>query len=359
MGSLPDDRTLQAAELYAATFAGRTDAYARWSVQLEQHVSVYERIRNAEGEWIRGTHKPLTPQAVVEAFQTGIPLSGYILSPDSTTHLAVLDIDREDGFELGMKVLAHVRELGGVAYIEASRRGCHVWILLEQPLPGIVIRAGLRQLIVESGLPLCPGAGKKPVPNPKTNKPGCSGCGKPSTVVLPEHADPKIELRPGSDQLNNEESLGHAIRMATMPHQRTGKRSILLSSDGEKLPGRLVEMMPEIMYSSPAIIEDLAFRCPPPVLRDPPRGLQAPYADALETRTASEILINEWGTDPTKTMPGRAIICPAHDDHAPSLSIARDDQRVWCKTGGCELSNNGRGRGTHELHSLATERGRH
>jgi hypothetical protein len=53
---------------------------------------------------------------------------------------------------------------------------------------------------------------------------------------------------------------------------------------------------------------------------------------------------------------GRANHCPAHDDSNPSMSIARDDRRVWCKQAACILANDGRGRGTHELEALAPGR---
>jgi hypothetical protein len=347
VASLPDDAIHQAAELYAATFAGRQDAYAIWSPADQFH---------------RAVRQPLTGDIILTAFETGVPVSGYILATDSTTHLAVLDIDRDDGYVLGQQALRRITGLGGLGYIEASRRGCHLWVVLDRPLPGIVVRSALRQLIVEAGLPRCPGAGRKPVPHPKTNIPSCPGCSRTGASLIQgqtivDHADPRIELRPGSDHLNNENSVGHCIRMPTMPHQKTGKRYVLVSGDGEKLSGKLVEMMAAVELSPAQVILDLSARSPVPNLGTPPLSLRQPWGAPAQIESACQILISVWGTDPSKTIPGRAICCPAHDDHNPSLSIARDDERVFCKSGACDLYNDGRGRGTHELRAIAAERG--
>ena len=132
--------TEQAAGLYISTFSGRSDAYSIWSGE----------------QWV-ATRKPLTPEVVIKAFTTKVPVSAYVLSPDSTTHLAMLDIDREYGMALGRKVAATLNGLGGIGYLEASRRGCHFWILMDATRPAVLIRRALRGLIAEAKLPPCPG----------------------------------------------------------------------------------------------------------------------------------------------------------------------------------------------------------
>lgn len=300
-----DPETLaQAAEQYLLTFAGRTDAYSVWA-----------------GEQWRAVRKPLTPDIILTAFRTSIPVSGYVLSKDSTSHLAVLDIDREDGLDLGRQAVMHVHSLGGIAYLEASRRGSHIWIVMDDVRPGVMIRTALRQLIIESGLP----------------------------------DDPKIELRPGQDRLGDEDALGLCIRMATMPHPATGKRYVLVSGDGERLPSKLVEMMLEIQVCPVSVIDDLAMRGPAPKVGTPPKGLRFPYGDpVVGDESASDILRDMWGA--MNAAPGKLIHCPTgmHGSHkTPSCHILKDDQRVICFNPVCELHNGGRGRGTHELRSMA------
>jgi hypothetical protein len=305
---VPDDPAIaQAAELYLFTFAGRTDAYSVWT-----------------GDQWRAVRQPLTPEIILTAFRTKIPISGYVLAPDSTSHLAVLDIDREDGLDLGRQAVAHVHKLGGIAYVEASRRGSHIWIVMNASRPGVMIRTALRQLIIESGLP----------------------------------DDPKIELRPGQDHLSDESSLGLCIRMATMPHPTTGKRYVLVSGDGERLPSGLVDMMPAIELCPVEVVDDLAMRGPAPKIGPPPKGLRFPYGEpVVGDESASDILRDLWGAE--NAAPGKLIHCPTgmHGSRkTPSLHILKDDQRVLCFNPSCLLHNGGRGRGTHELSRLSTQR---
>lgn len=302
---MPKPATLDAALMYAATFAARQDAYSLWT-----------------GDTWRAIRMPLTPEVILEAFSTKMPVSGYMLGPDSRSQIVALDIDREDGLSLGKQFAARLNELGGVCYVEASRRGCHVWTLLDKPMPGVLLRRALKGLMHEAGLP----------------------------------EDPKIELRPGSDRLSGEEALGHCLRMPTMPHPATKQRYVLVSSDGEILPTKLIEMMLEIRETRSEIFNEAAGRAPLPPPSQPPAGLRYPFGFPEGHESASDILRDLWGVQ--NAQPGHAVICPAHPDHRPSLSILRDDQRAICKVPGCDLNNNDRGRGTHELRAMAPAGGR-
>lgn len=298
-----------AAEMYAATFAGQTDAYSV--------------IRN--GHW-SAVREPLTPDVVLHAFKTNIPISGYVLAGDSTSHIAALDIDRDDGFELGTRFLKHLHNVGGVGYIERSARGCHTWTILDRRLPAIVIRRGLVALLAESGLP----------------------------------KDPKIELRPASDRLpvsdpDEKPRLGHCIRLATMPHHRTGRRAPLIDvTTGAKLSGRLPVLVGEIDLCDAGVFISAAERAPLPDISPPPMSLRYRFGPPVTDDSACDILRDLWGVQNPR--PGRACKCPAHDDRNPSLSILADDQRAICKSPGCELSNDNRGRGTYELRKMGMER---
>jgi hypothetical protein len=297
-----------AAEIYAATFAGSLDAYSTFSKTQDHWVAVRE---------------PLTPQVVLRAFETNIPISGYVLGQDDKTHVAALDIDRDDGWALGVRFAKQLVKSGGIAYIERSRRGSHVWSILKERLPGIAVRRALKALIMEADLPV----------------------------------DPKIELRPGSDRLgiasaDEPPKLGHCIRLATMPHHRTGIRSALIdASSGEKLPGKLCELVTAIELTDPSVFIEAAQRAPLPPISPPPFDLRYRFGVPEGQESASEILRVSWGV--ANARPGKAVKCPAHPDQHPSLSILRDDQRAICKTPGCLLNNNDRGRGTYELQQMA------
>lgn len=325
----PSPEALQAAEVYAATFAGRLDAYSIYIPGDADHDGRWDAIR-----------RPLTGEIVIRAFQTSVPISGYFLDRDSMTHLAALDLDLEGGYKLGAVFLAKLRELGGVGYLERSRRGAHVWIVIDDVRPGIILRMGLRAIGIEAGLPTDPGdPAKRRSPDPT-------------------RLHPKIELRPGSDHLGRAKEgepapLGHCLRMPTMPHQTTGIRYALQSSDGEGLSEKLTGFIPQIELCKATIFDEAAERAPQPKF-SAPADLARPWSTKTddEEGSASDILLNLWGAQ-GRLIPGRATICPAHADTRPTLLIFRDDQRVLCYSPECELNNDGHGRGTKELTRMA------
>lgn len=346
---------LEAADLYVHTFAGRLDAY---SVFAGDHWQTATKRTSPDLPPVR---LPLTGEVAVKAFETGIPISSYFIGADNATHVAALDLDRADGYELGMKLLAKLRELGGIGYIEASRRGCHIWVILSDRRPALLVKLGLRAIINEAlgEQRLCPGVGKAAVPHAKTGKPVCPGCDHAATSkVMPEHDDPKIELRPASDRLGEahegeDAPLGHCLRMPTMPHPSLHKRWSLVSSDGEKLPGRLVEFITLIELTPVHVLEDAAERAPlPEVHVAPPRALLRPYGEKEQTGAYSEsmtkILMDLWGVQQSLT-PGRGFRCPAHDDTNKSAMLHRSDERVLCYSPECWIHNDGSGRGTIEM----------
>lgn len=350
---MPSPQTIDAAAQYIATFSARADAYSVWigDTWSVAYVDPYAQPR----VW-----SPLTPEVVLNAFATMVPISGYMLGVESYSHVVALDIDRDDGMELGRRFCARLNELGGIGYLEASRRGCHLWIVVDQPRPGVLLRRALHAIIAESGFGPCPGAGHRPGAN-KNNKTVCSACKhaiNPRDLVdelVAPHFDPRIELRPGSDRLSGPEALGHCLRMPTMPHQLTGKRYVLVSSAGEVISAKLAEMMVAIEFTPARIFNEAADRAPLPPAASPPTGLRYPFGIPKGEESASQILRDLWGS--TEARPGHVIHCPAHDDQRPSLSILPDDQRAICRSPSCELNNNDHGRGTHELRAMAPSAG--
>jgi hypothetical protein len=68
-----------------------------------------------------------------------------------------------------------------------------------------------------------------------------------------------------------------------------------------------------------------------------------------------EVLRREFGVP--NAVSGRTIRCPLHDDRRASLSIARDDSRVWCHSPTCELHGpSGAGHDAYSLWCLAKSR---
>lgn len=311
------------ASYYVALFAPRTDAYSRW-------VTDDRILHGTEPGW-RPIRSELTAKVVLDGLtKQGPSVSCFMAAPGAVSHVFAIDFDTEDGYQQGLKVGSLMVERGIHCYVEASRRGAHLWGVVDRVLPARTLRRMLRYFVELAELP----------------------------KVFDEVAgfwvhDPRIELRPGSDELP-ERTLGHALRMPTMPHPKTGKRYPLTYPwgpsplDGDSLGENLIRLL-----TSPAepIIEVAADYIVPVDPRHLPKSQRLPQPprgpDEFENASASEILRDLWGV--TNAAPGRAVKCPAHDDQHPSLSILRDDKRVICKAGSCFLNNNDRGRGTFEL----------
>jgi hypothetical protein len=75
-----------------------------------------------------------------------------------------------------------------------------------------------------------------------------------------------------------------------------------------------------------------------------------PATGRWERTSVSEALERYWPG--CKARPGETITCPLHQDSKPSLSIAHDDLRVWCKSPTCVLYREG-GRDSIDLARIA------
>jgi hypothetical protein len=73
---------LQICAVYIAAFAGRTDAYSPWL-----------------GDSWTAVREELTPELAHAALTGSGPIGGYVLGADSSTHVAALDFDTDNGWE--------------------------------------------------------------------------------------------------------------------------------------------------------------------------------------------------------------------------------------------------------------------
>jgi hypothetical protein len=300
-----DPEMLDIATVYLATFAPRTDAYAAY-------------IGNS---WM-AIREEITPAVVVAALtrRPMLPLSAYMLTPESASHVLALDLDTEDGLGAACRVQRVMANAGVPAYVEPSRRGAHLWCTLAtEPLPGIVLRRALRTFLADAG-------------------------------VAPS---PKVELRPGQDRLPGPDSLGSALRLPTMPHPLTRQRYPMHDSSGTSLGLKLAPLLLAIDLAPAGPILAAAERWQDPTrLKTQTRqlGEPSPIAAFNAAIGVSQVLVRDWGV--AHAVPGRSVRCPAHDDRSPSLSIARDDSRAWCHAPACDLHGpDGAG---HDAYSLAT-----
>ena len=291
--------------MYANLFAARRDDFVAFVGTMWSRVG-----------------RPLTADVVLRGLAgTGPSLSGYFLTPQSTGHVAAIDFDSDDGLALARRCRGALAKRGAPSWVEASRRGAHLWIISEEVHSGLVLRRMLRAILRDAEV----------------------------------EETPKVELRPAQDEIKVD-GYGSPLRMPTMPNPKTGLRYPMLDEHDKPLP-RAVDGLVLAIDQAPAwIIESLAmsFRIDPKNLPQsyfPPRLIRPD-----DDESASEILRSLWGVH--EAQPGRVFSCPAvgfhsHGDIHKGLSVLADDKRAICHKPGCDLNNDGRGRGTHELRKMA------
>ncbi len=302
-------------DVYRHTFAARLDAYSRWT----------------EAGW-RPVRGEMTTDLVAAGLsKQGPAISGFMIAPGDQSHIAGIDFDLDDGQALGVRLVKHMATRGAPAYLEGSRRGAHVWILLERSAPARQIRAALQTWLTGAGMPMDP--------------------------EHPTRIHSKIELRPGTDRIN-EDGLGHALRMPLMPHPKTGQRYKLTTPDGTILGPKLSDIMLALDVVPSGVLADAAMRWQPMI--DPnqiPSSYRPPHAPRGEDdASASELLRTLWGA--LDAAPGKVVSCPAkafhsHGDVHKGCKVFPDDKRVMCHKPGCVLNGDGKGLGTWQLAHFA------
>jgi hypothetical protein len=303
-------------DVYRHFFAARLDVYSHWT---------------ADG-W-----RPVREEMTVEILADGLSkkgpaISGYMIAPGNKTHVAALDIDMDEGMAMGRTIINAMRSEGAAGYLEASRRGAHVWMVLERVTPARAVRSALNHWLDVANMPKDPAS--------------------------PAHFHPKIELRPATDSINAD-GLGHCLRMPLMPHPLTGQRFRLESTNGD-LGLKLSDILLEIELVPHHVVENASMKWVPVIDHVPrDRGMPKPPRKEDDS-SASEILRTLWGLH--EASPGKVFSCPAkeyhsHNDIHKGMSILPDDKRAMCHKPGCILNNDGRGRGTWELRTMAPRHG--
>src|SRR5215467_10807970 len=119
---------------FARTFIGRRDDYA---------------VQQADGRYLR-VGRALTYSALRRHLAGVETIGTYVIDEQGTCRFAVFDCDLagEEGLRQLAGVQARLRAVGIPSHLEESRRGGHLWVLLDRLLPASQLRRWL--------LPYCP-----------------------------------------------------------------------------------------------------------------------------------------------------------------------------------------------------------
>lgn len=294
------------AQIYLGTFAARTDAYADW----------YAAPDCAHGDdcachWFT-VREELTAARVYEALSSKRPISTYMEDAAGETHVAAIDFDREDGWELGLRIAAKITEAGGIPYLERSRRGAHLWVVCEEKIGGDSARLALRSFVADVSIYLA--------------------------------RDPKVEILPKRLEQRGPETVGSPLRLPMMSHQRTGIRYPLCDAKGERIGRTISDAVLAIDLTPVTVMRAAAARAAVPISE-----VRVPDWARRPMQEGGDVVALLTGAGVQRANPGRTVRCPLHDDRNASLVVARDGERVWCKNPECPGYNNGRGLGADQL----------
>jgi hypothetical protein len=301
-GYAPED----IAAVYRGTFAARDDAFADWfEVPGCTHGS------ECQCHWV-AVREELSLQRILDGLKAKRPVSTYMETVAGTTHVGALDFDRDDGWALGLATARRLTEAGGHPLIERSRRGSHVWVVLDEQIPADLMRLALRHFV----------------------------------SLVSEYAarDPKVEILPKKFVSRGPSSLGAPLRMPMMAHQRTGVRYPLCDIDGKPIGASVSACLLAVELTDADLIVDTS-----QIARVPQSEVRVPEWARRPQQEGGDVVEILMGAGVASAAPGRAVKCPLHDDSHPSLSVSRDGQRVWCKSASCVAYNNGRGLGADQL----------
>ncbi|SRR5579875_207655 len=112
--------------------------YASWFV----HVWDYYAVQQADGSY-RPSYTRLSLARLADHLLGRYTLGTYVLDAAATCTFAVFDADMLDGLERLGGLAAELAAQGVASVLEASRRGGHLWVFLQAPTAGRLVRAWL------------------------------------------------------------------------------------------------------------------------------------------------------------------------------------------------------------------------
>jgi len=267
--------------MLAGAFVQRTDLYSR---QLE------------DGSYVC-IHKPLQDGHLLRHLKGEITLGTYCLDQESKTRFVVVDADNDLQLARLAEIAQNLAERAVPAYLEGSRRGGHLWLFFEQPVPGQEARAFGRGLLKSYSL---------------------TG----------------IELYPKQDRLAD--GPGSLIRLPFGVHRKNGLRYGFISLDGQPLAATLADQIR--LLSAPqtvprATVERFASIGQMSTPK-PPLITGAAFGEKLSDQVKSSVSVLTFVSHYVELSPSGRGRCPFHDDQHASFSV-NVEKNYWHCFAGC------------------------
>lgn len=244
--------------------------------------------------------EPLTEKHLALHLQGHITLGAYILSPESTTRLMVLDADGENGL-VELADLSYELETRQVpSYLETSRRGGHLWLFFERAHEGEEVRAFGKTLIATF----------------KVND---------------------VELFPKQDRLYG--GPGSLVRLPFGIHKKSGQRYPFVYRDGSWLAPTVREQI-RILSAHQTVPESVFKAYASSVSEKRERRFSRPSGTVYESneidRVKNAVSLIDFVSafvDLRPVASGAVGRCPFHNDRHPSFGVNREGNYWQCFSG--------------------------
>lgn len=252
---------------FGRVFFNRTDEYA---------------LQTPEGSYFL-VKRQVTQRLIIGHLRGKLTLATYVLSKDDTSKYAVLDVDNDERRQTLIKI--H-RELPLPSYLEASRRGGHLWFFFGEPVDGAVAKAFGMEIARRFDL---------------------------EAEVFPKQA--------------RSEGPGSCIRLPLGIHRKTGDRYPFVGL------GDWQAQLEALSHPEVVSIEDvLQYQYVEPAHARAPLAVdgELPVWEKIKQRISIGEMVSRYVELDSK---GRGR-CPFHDDQHPSFSV-NFDEGYWHCFAGC------------------------
>jgi hypothetical protein len=203
-----DHRTdlLAVAEDWLQVFANRTQPYA---------------LQQSDGSY-RWVYEGCTPQLVAAHLAGELTLACSSTDRRGCSRWVCLDVDVPGSLPQLLAVRDGLVEQGLPGLVEASRRGGHLWLLLDEPTPAVALRFALAEALAQLAA---------------------------RGVEIPTH-----ELYPDAQaSAAPAKRLGHAVRLPSGVHRKTGVRYPLFNEQGVPCAFTTMERAAAFVVDTPRV----------------------------------------------------------------------------------------------------------
>jgi len=273
----------QAFRVYAELFVNRWDVYA---------------LQKEDGSYIC-VRRPLTPRFLWQHLRGEVTLGVYSLDEENRARWLAFDADEDEEWAVLVRLSTGLEERGIPSYLERSRRGGHLWLFLEECLPGRVVRAFGKELL--------------------------------------SWEEARMEMFPKGGE--NKGGPGSLIRLPLGIHLRSGRRYPFVNQRGESLGRSVREQVKALLevrrVSSALVAEVLA-----EALSKRQRLASAPGRRSPEGQGTGligqlkQVDLYEFVRTYVELAPNGKGHCPFHDDDHMSFSVNREGN-YWNCFAGC------------------------